>query len=134
MRRALRDPSRPACRRQTFWSQIPVELRAVLMVPLPRPSNTSSQHDALLRCAHPLASTRRRGVHQCSGMWHRRQIMLADDQRTAIVKHPQLGGGTDPVFPAQQMELRDEARTLIDGASIRPSIWHAHREVADKSR
>ena len=65
---------------------------------------------------------------------HGRQIMLADDQRTAIVKHPQLGGGTDPLFPAQQIELRDEAHTLIDGASIRPSIWHAHREVADKSR
>src|SRR5262245_40916788 len=28
-----------------------------------------------------------------------RQIMLADDQLSAMVKHPQLGGGTDPFFP-----------------------------------
>ena len=66
---------------------------------------------------------------------HGRQIMLADDQRTAMVNNPQLGGGTDRIFPAaQQMELRDEARVLIDDASVRHSIWHRHGAVADKSR
>jgi hypothetical protein len=51
---------------------------------------------------------------------HGREIMLSDDQLTAMVKHPHLGGGTEPVFPAaQQMELRDEARELIDDASVR---------------
>jgi hypothetical protein len=32
------------------------------------------------------------------------------------------------------MELRDEARVLIDDASVRHSIWHRHGAVADKSR
>jgi len=49
---------------------------------------------------------------------HGRQIMLADDQRTAMVNNPQLGGGTDRIFPAaQQMEPRDEAR----GGSEQPA-------------